>query len=138
MLGSGFSPSEQTIGVGGLPGIDQEAGTRPRFCCKPPRFTQYRYNAYIVNWAPTGSGGDTPDEAKDKLRESFESVNSRCLLEGKPLVSNTEVIDLNLTLSNLLLRLLTQTKRTTSFSEAYPVSASFIQARRSRQGDAND
>jgi hypothetical protein len=52
---------------------------------KAPRFTQHSYIAYIVNWALTG-GGDTPNDAKKKLRESFESVKSRWLLEGKPLV----------------------------------------------------
>lgn len=52
---------------------------------KPPRFIQHRYSAYIVNWSLSG-GGDTPDEAREKLRESFESVKSRDLLEGKSLV----------------------------------------------------
>ena len=52
---------------------------------KPPRFTQHKYTAHIVNGTLTG-GGSTPHEAKEKLRESFETVKSKWLLEGKPLV----------------------------------------------------
>lgn len=51
----------------------------------PPRFTQHGYIAHIVNWALTG-GGETPSDAKEKLRENFEMVKGRWLLEGRPLV----------------------------------------------------
>jgi hypothetical protein len=50
-----------------------------------PRFISHRYVAHIVNAAITG-GGDTPSAAKEKLKESFRTVRSRRLEDGKPLV----------------------------------------------------
>jgi hypothetical protein len=50
-----------------------------------PRFTPHKYVAHILN-ATLGGGGDTPWAAKEKLKESFETVRNRRLEDGKPLV----------------------------------------------------
>jgi hypothetical protein len=50
------------------------------------RLKQHRYFAYIVNWAVTGGGGDTPEEAVDALRQNFETIKQNCIREGRPLV----------------------------------------------------
>jgi len=49
------------------------------------RFTQYRYVAYIVNWAVTG-GGETPADALRSLQINFQTIRDRRRLEGKPMI----------------------------------------------------
>jgi hypothetical protein len=47
-----------------------------------PRFSQHRYRAYIINWAVTGSG-DTPEQAKVNLEQTFVALRRNRRLEGK-------------------------------------------------------
>ena len=49
------------------------------------RFTQYRYVAYIVNWAVSG-GGETPTDALRSLQINFQTIRDRRRLEGKPMI----------------------------------------------------
>ena len=58
----------------------QEPDTTPR----PSRLKLNRFAASIVNWDLSGTG-DTPAEALDDLRHSFESVEAARKEEGKPL-----------------------------------------------------
>ncbi len=47
-----------------------------------PRFTQHRYRAHIINWALTGSG-ETPEQARANLEQSFETARQNRRREGK-------------------------------------------------------
>lgn len=49
----------------------------------PPRFSQHRYRAYIVNWHLSGSG-ETPQQARADLEQNFETAKRTRRQEGKP------------------------------------------------------
>ncbi len=61
-------------------GITEQDEPDPAF--NAPRFTRHRYRAYIINWAVTGSG-DSPEQARANLEQTFENVTQNRRQEGK-------------------------------------------------------
>ena len=50
-----------------------------------PRFNQHCYRAYIINWAVTGFG-NTPEQARENLGLSFETIRQNRKQEGSAMV----------------------------------------------------